>query len=232
MTSEQAVEQWLREVWDRGFYEGGRLVELLPGADNAARAGDVLRELEKRDWIVRSKTPQPTPSQRAFMGLTYPRGIPHFHAEAYGWEPNRDSAGLRDALGLSEVLRGLPYKEFQRLALEEERIRREAKQAREQVAGQARAARPPKAKKRTFKEAQAEILGYLRREGWATNPALKEPHATSPAGDYRLWFTPQSVYYAPIEGGRFDRGGAHSLFLPDLRELDGEAFLREVKRRR
>jgi hypothetical protein len=224
VTSEQAIRQWLREVWDRDFSEGGKLVELLPGADNAARAAKLLRQMEEEGWIVRSRTPQPTPSQRAFLGLTYPRGIPPEHAEAYGWMPNRDSPGLREALGLTEAMRGLPYAELQRIWREEHRAREAAAAAREP------APRPVKKGARTYAEAQRDFLSYLRQQGWAVSPPLKEPHATSPDGGYRIWFRPQAVYYAPREAGKYDRSRAHSLwFRRDLRQMDGPEFVSEVE---
>jgi hypothetical protein len=311
VTSEQAIRQWLREVWDRDFSEGGKLVELLPGADNAARAAKLLRQMEEEGWIVRSRTPQPTPSQRAFLGLTYRRGIPPEHAEAYGWMPNRDSPGLREALGLTEAMRGLPYAELQEIWREEAsakraparlktwprpggpaipdgpasfatgprdsdglgreafwdaspaqrrellpEVLRNTDSSREDVARFARAwlaeldrvrsyggdplgaqvaaaavPKPaPKRKARTYAEAQRDFLSYLRQQGWAVSPPLKEPHATSPDGGYRIWFRPQAVYYAPREAGKYDRGRARSLwFLRDLRQMDGQEFVAEIE---
>jgi hypothetical protein len=229
MTSEEAVRQWLQEVWDRSFNEGGKLVELLPGTDTGARTSTILKRMEAEGWITRSKTPQPTHSQRAFLGLTYP-SIPPSHAEAYGWMPNHDSAGLREALGLTEALRGLPYAEFQRIGIEEERARQATGKATPEAAAARKSAPKPKKKRTpTFADAKREILDYLREQGWGVQALLREPHATRPDGAYRLWFTPQSVYYAPRRDGRYDRSGAHSLFL-DLRQVEGPVFVREVER--
>jgi hypothetical protein len=218
----ETFRRWLRDVWATGFGQGGKLVEALPGADPGYAAQQLLRAAEEAGWITRSSTPQPTTSQRAFLGLQYRREIPAFHAEAFGWMPNRDSAGLRDYLDLAEVLQGRPYAELQR-----EVVRRPPAGA---PVGTVRPAptRSTKPKARTYQDAQREILAHLRGEGWAVKTDLKEPHATDPRGTVRLWFKPQAVYAVEAQAGRFDRGEARSLFVPDLRQLDGPAFLREI----
>ena len=52
---------------------------------------------------------------------------------------------------------------------------------------------------RTFIQARKEILDTLAANGWTLSDThLKVPHATSPAGRYRLWFRAQAVYFTRI----------------------------------
>lgn len=52
---------------------------------------------------------------------------------------------------------------------------------------------------RTFIQARKEILDTLAANGWTLSDThLKVPHATSPAGRYRLWFKAQAVYFTRI----------------------------------
>lgn len=47
----------------------------------------------------------------------------------------------------------------------------------------------------TFQQAHAKLLSDLQAKGWSVKTALKVPHATSPNGQVRFWFHPQSIYY-------------------------------------
>lgn len=110
-------ERWATAVWQTGFGTGWQLIELFERgsvgrADPGPTAGTILNAAEAAGWIIRTK-PQPSPSQRAFLGLSINKITP-FYAEAYGWEPNRDSIGLRKFLGLYDVLGDRPYAELQR----------------------------------------------------------------------------------------------------------------------
>lgn len=59
---------------------------------------------------------------------------------------------------------------------------------------------------KTFDQARAEILDHLQKLGWAVNPTLKIPHATSPNGHVRLWFKKQAVYFTDLAGEQLSRG--------------------------
>jgi hypothetical protein len=88
-------------------------------------------------------------------------------------------------------------------------------------------------KKKTYKQARAEILAYLKKEGWAVKDTLKIPHATAPGewgigapASVRLWFKAQAVYYGM--GNSFKL--ARSLHIDDLRTMTPEMFMAHVKR--
>jgi hypothetical protein len=75
----------------------------------------------------------------------------------------------------------------------------------------------PNSRRPTFKQAQSEILNYLRDQGWGVKANLKIPHATDIYGDVRLWFKAQAIY---IECGKpFRFGSARSLHV-DPREVN------------
>ncbi len=90
----------------------------------------------------------------------------------------------------------------------------------------------PRAKARTFKEAQSEIFAALRADGWAMKTDLKIPHATSPDGRYRLWFKTQAVYFDFANLGKHNFGDARSMWADDIRKITAEQFLSEVVRHR
>lgn len=239
-------KHWLENAWNTGFGQGGVLVEALPGADSGHAAGKLLKAAESAGWLIRSATAQPTHSQRAFLGLQFSDKIPEFYAEAYGWSPNRDSEGLREYLGHAKALQGKPYTQVQREYIEQLNRQREAdarRQAERQgptaytlnklsspkLGGRGVSQRGSKPKPRTFAVAQAELLSFLRLQDWAVRSDLKIPHATAPSGNTRLYFKTQAVYYVYASFGKFDFGEARSLFVEDIRKLDGPAFLSEVK---
>lgn len=80
--------------------------------------------------------------------------------------------------------------------------------------------------KKTFAAARAEILGYLRSQGWKVQTRsvrhpwgpLKEPWAEPPLGRMRLTFKAQAVY-----------ADEHSTWI-DIRNFDGPGFLAAVRR--
>ena len=75
----------------------------------------------------------------------------------------------------------------------------------------------------TYKQATASHIAALAALGWATSPALKVPHATSPCGSVRLFFKAQAVYAA---SGRAALGQARSLHV-DSRTVDTEDLVSE-----
>ena len=94
-------------------------------------------------------------------------------------------------------------------------------------------AKPKAGKKPTFGEARAAILARLRADGWTVKTDLKVPHATSPDGQTRLWFKPESVYANDKGAGIGDIGGAHSLVSDTRAYVSGtnaDAFMRAVER--
>lgn len=62
------------------------------------------------------------------------------------------------------------------------------------------------AKQKTFEQARQGIFAELQRRGWALKTGLKTPRATSPSGNFRLWFRPQAVHFT--EGAKHDAGEA------------------------
>lgn len=95
---------------------------------------------------------------------------------------------------------------------------------------------------RTFDQARVEILDHLQKLGWAVNPTLKIPHATSPNGHVRLWFKKQAVYFTDLAGEQLSRGSdppatrhdfgdartiSYSL---DTRKLDPEQFMALIQK--
>jgi len=89
------------------------------------------------------------------------------------------------------------------------------------------------AKKPTFKKARAAIFDYLKSNGWEVKDRLKVPQAISPDKDIVLWFKAQAVWGHTFDGGwgqRPDFKAARSLHIPDLRDLDGPAFVADVKK--
>jgi len=73
----------------------------------------------------------------------------------------------------------------------------------------------------TFKETRAKHLEDLGAMGWTVAlrdrnyRELKVPYATSPGGQWRLWFKAQAVYF--LHGPPFDFGNARSL-VEDMRQ--------------
>lgn len=73
----------------------------------------------------------------------------------------------------------------------------------------------------TYAKAQADIMAGLEKDGWKvkrTGPdgkPMKVPHATSPNGDFKLFFKAQAIYKTHGQG---DLGNARSLHLPDIRK--------------
>lgn len=97
-----AFVTWLRKCFDAAGAHGSELVEM-----NAARnfgkiatfpadADDELRKAEALGWIVRGRTCSPTPSQRAFLGLSYAGKIPQAHASCWFWELAPRGSSKRD----------------------------------------------------------------------------------------------------------------------------------------
>lgn len=90
---------------------------------------------------------------------------------------------------------------------------------------------------RTFDSARREQLTALSQAGWTVKPDLKVPHATSPDGEYRLWFKALSTQW-PLsgvyvtEGDCHDFDGARTLYGFDIRQYDGPGFLAVVERLR
>ena len=80
---------------------------------------------------------------------------------------------------------------------------------------------------KTYKQAQADIMTGLEKEGWKVNRTLKVPHATSPHGDFKLFFKSQAIYKTH---GKGDLGNARSLHLPDIRAMDFDGFASHLKR--
>ena len=86
----------------------------------------------------------------------------------------------------------------------------------------------PTTVKRTYSQAQADILDYLGKNKWVVKTGLKVPHATSPAGDLRLWFKPQAVWFTQIsgKGDRHDFKNARTVsYDQDIRKQDGSSFV-------
>lgn len=93
---------WFRECLDQMGRHGDDLVahnaKLAYGkhATFPADADDDLLKAEALGWITRGKC-TPTPSQRAFLGLSYRSGkIPEIHASCWFWEPARRADPKRD----------------------------------------------------------------------------------------------------------------------------------------
>ena len=57
----------------------------------------------------------------------------------------------------------------------------------------------------TYPKAHKSIMEDLRANGWKVEAGLKIPHATSPQGNIRLWFKPQTIHMT-----RPGRGVIHS----------------------
>jgi len=93
------------------------------------------------------------------------------------------------------------------------------------------------ARARTYAQAREEILDYLDKEGWKlSSKTLRIPHATSPDGNFRLWFKTQAVYHTFADPGYHRFGDARSLSYDlDIRRMSPEKFLdyiiKERKRR-
>jgi hypothetical protein len=80
-------------------------------------------------------------------------------------------------------------------------------------------------RRRSFAEARAGILQFLRSEGWRVKGDLKYPHAVSGDGRTHLYFKPQAVYVGTGGGGM---GNTRSMWV-DIRDVDGPAFLSAVE---
>ena len=91
---------------------------------------------------------------------------------------------------------------------------------------------------KTYPQAQRDILGNLRANGWDVSGPLKIPHATSPNGQLRLWFKPQAVWSTKIKPGeRSQFEGTHNFkdartisYSLDIRTRDPDEF-RELMER-
>lgn len=81
--------------------------------------------------------------------------------------------------------------------------------------------------KKTFQAARDEILAHLKSKGWKIKEGLKIPYATSPDGDFRLWFKTQAVYYT--SGNDHSFKGARSIHT-DIRDMTPEKFLTYAQR--
>jgi len=79
--------------------------------------------------------------------------------------------------------------------------------------------------RKTFLAARAEMLAFLRSEGWKVKSDLKFPHAISPNGRVHLYFKPQAVY---IGEGISSMGDTRSMWI-DIRDVDGPTFMRAVE---
>lgn len=91
--------------------------------------------------------------------------------------------------------------------------------------------RPTFARQReTLLKAFADFGWEVTERDYRTGRPLKVPHATNPEGDIRLWFKPQSVYYAHITGqARFDLGSARSIE-SDIRTTNAEILKAQAER--
>lgn len=100
--------------------------------------------------------------------------------------------------------------------------------------------KPAKPAKRTYPQARADLLNYLATTGWKVQPTLKIPHATSPDGEFRLWFKPQAIWFTDLKnkegfygGGkaRHDFHDARTLSYDlDIRALTPEQFVNWIGR--
>lgn len=87
--------------------------------------------------------------------------------------------------------------------------------------------------KKTYAQAQADIIAGLEKDGWKVKkigPNMKPmvvPHATSPMGDFKLFFKKQAIYMTHGDG---DLGNARSLHLPDIRQGDYASFSQALGR--
>lgn len=81
--------------------------------------------------------------------------------------------------------------------------------------------------KETFKAARDRLLVFLGHHGWYLSPALKVPHATTPDGQARVYFTPQAVQLC--QSPPFSLGSARSMWI-DIRGMSGEEFVGDVAR--
>lgn len=71
------------------------------------------------------------------------------------------------------------------------------------------------AKQKTFEQARQGIFVEALRRRYTLKTGLKTPHATSPSGNFRLWFKPQVVHFT--EGLRHEAGDAsRGPFVPQL----------------
>jgi hypothetical protein len=75
------------------------------------------------------------------------------------------------------------------------------------------------AKLPTFKQAQADILDYLEKNGWTVKRGLKIPHATKDG--VKLWFKKQAIY---ASNAQLQFGSARSLTWIDPRKISGPGF--------
>lgn len=84
--------------------------------------------------------------------------------------------------------------------------------------------------KKTYKQAQNDLMAALLKAGWAVNSGLKTPHATSPDGLFRLWFKAQAIYFSKTgPRGSHVFGDARSLHLGDIRTESVAELLRVVE---
>ena len=82
---------------------------------------------------------------------------------------------------------------------------------------------------KTYAQAQRDILDNLRANGWEMSAALKIPHATSPNGEFRLWFKPQAVWFT--KGNRHNFKDARTVSYDlDIRTRDPDAFRASMER--
>jgi hypothetical protein len=81
----------------------------------------------------------------------------------------------------------------------------------------------------TYKQAHIPIFDILRERGWTLKTNLNTPYATSPSGQFRLWFKPQAVHYS--EGNRHTLNDARSISYDlDIRKVDPLNFVEWVCR--
>lgn len=110
----------------------------------------------------------------------------------------------------------------------------DAKAPEKEASASAKPAKAPKAKAKTYGDAQKGIIGHLEKKGWKVKTGLKVPYATSPDGETRLWFKSQAVYFTQGKFHDFKNARTMSYDL-DIRKMEPEEFEtyvgKEMKRR-
>ena len=86
---------------------------------------------------------------------------------------------------------------------------------------------------RTYAQAKQELLNDFERIGWSVKKVLKVPYATSPDGNVRFWFKPQSIYYSVVMDksvGNHTLGNARTLsYDQDMRIMSVDDIIRRVR---